>query len=236
MNRPYIFAVKLVRGGMSHQEHWNAVYSAKAANEVSWFQPAPAASLSALDHVHPNSAFIDVGGGASNLVDELLKRAWSDLTVLEIADSALAVAKERIGRDADRVHWLVADVTQWTPARTYDVWHDRAVFHFLVRPEDRAAYRNAMTQGVRPGGLAILATFALDGPERCNGLPVRRYDAGGLAGELGPEFELVDDWREAHATPAGAVQPFTWALLRRRELIRDGGPLSARGIERLGWR
>lgn len=203
---------------MAEQEHWTAVYKAKAADEVSWYQPTPAASLSALDRFcdWPNSAFIDVGGGASSLVDDLLKRGWSDLTVLDIAETALAKARERLGRDTDRVRWLTADVTRWLPARTYDVWHDRAVFHFLVTPEDRAAYRGALAHALRPGGIVIMASFALDGPERCSGLAVRRYDANGLAGELGPEFELLANWREEHVTPTRSVQPFTWAVLRRR--------------------
>jgi SAM-dependent methyltransferase len=206
---------------MSNQVHWEEVYGGKSANEVSWFQPAPEPSLSVLDrfHVQSHSALIDVGGGASNLVDELLKRGCGHLTVLDIAEPALGAARQRIGRDADRVHWLVADVTLWKPVLTYDVWHDRAVFHFLVRPQERRAYRNAILQGLRPGGLAIIATFALDGPERCSGLPVRRYDARGLAAEFGPKFELADDWHEAHTTPAGAVQRFTWVVLRRRDGI-----------------
>lgn len=149
-------------------------------------------------------------------MDQLLKRGWSDLTVLDIAESALAKARERLGRDADRVSWLTAHVTRWVPARKYDVWHDRAVFHFLVKPEDRAAYPRALAHALRSGGIVIMASFALDGPERCSGLPVQRYDANGLAGELGPEFELLANWREEHVTPTGAVQPFTWGVLRRR--------------------
>jgi hypothetical protein len=117
---------------------------------------------------------------------------------------------------------LIADVTRWTPTRAYDVWHDRAVFHFLVRAEDRHAYRNVLTQALRSDGLAIIATFALDGPERCSGLPVQRYDATGLATEFGPEFELLANWREEHLTPNGAVQPFTWAVLRRLKVTREG--------------
>jgi SAM-dependent methyltransferase len=204
---------------MSQQAHWSAVYNAKAPDEVSWYQPAPTASLSALDRFcdGPDSVFIDVGGGASSLVDVLLERGWRDLTVLDIAETALARARARIGRDADRVRWLIADMTQWTPARTYDVWHDRAVFHFLVRPDDREAYRSALAHALRPGGIAIMASFALDGPEFCSGLAVQRYDADGLTSELGPEFELLANWREEHITPNGAAQPFTWVVLRRRK-------------------
>jgi SAM-dependent methyltransferase len=198
-------------------QHWNTIYRAKDANEVSWHQSTPAPSLAALDRLNlgTDSAFVDIGGGVSNLVDTLLLRGWTDLTVLDISQTALGVARKRIGDAASRVHWLVADATQWVPERAYDVWHDRAVFHFLISQEGREAYRHAMDQGLRPGGLAIMATFALDGPERCSGLPVQRYDPAELAAEIGPEFNLVDHWREEHATPAGKVQRFTWAVLRR---------------------
>jgi SAM-dependent methyltransferase len=207
------------------QEHWNEVYGSKPADKVSWFQTTPNASLTALDRfqIQADSAFIDVGGGASNLVDALLERGWSDLTVLDLAKTALDIARERIGRNADRVRWLVADVTRWTPGRAFDVWHDRAVFHFLVKKEDREAYRKAFFQALRPGGIAIIATFALDGPDRCSGLPVQRYDAGGLAREFGPEFERLADWREEHVTPSGTVQPFTWVVLRRRKTASELG-------------
>lgn len=202
---------------MPDPQHWNAVYAAKDAQEVSWRQSAPAPSLAALDRFTPgtDSAFVDIGGGVSNLVDALLSRGWTDLTVLDISQAALDIAGKRLGDAASRVHWLAADITQWAPQRAYDVWHDRAVFHFLISQESREAYRHAMLQGLRPGGLAVMATFALDGPERCSGLPARRYDAAGLAAEVGPEFNLVEHWREEHVTPAGGVQRFTWAVLRR---------------------
>lgn len=202
---------------MTTVAHWDAVYAARSATEVSWFQAAPTPSLAALDRfaVHPDAAFVDIGGGASGLVDALLGRGWSDLTVLDISETALDVARGRLGAQASRVHWIAADITAWSPTRAYDVWHDRAVFHFLTTPEARAGYRRAMLQGVRPGGLAIVATFAPDGPARCSGLPVERYDAAGLAAAFGPAFALADDWREEHRTPSGAVQAFTWAVLRR---------------------
>jgi SAM-dependent methyltransferase len=202
---------------MSRQGHWDEVYGNKPADTVSWYQPTPGPSLQALERfaVAPGSAFIDVGGGASALAEALLARGWSDLTVLDIAEPALAVARERLGPDADRVSWLVADMTRWTPPRAFDVWHDRAVFHFLTAPADRDAYKEALRAGLRPGGLALIATFAPDGPERCSGLPVQRYDAAALAAELGPGFELLEGWREDHTTPGGAVQKFSWAALRR---------------------
>jgi SAM-dependent methyltransferase len=199
------------------QNHWNEVYRTKAADAVSWYQAIPEPSLRALDRFQvPNTAgLIDVGGGASTLVDQLIERGWTDLTVLDIAAPALEVAKARLGPSATHVRWIVADVTEWLPGRSYDVWHDRAVFHFLTAASQRAAYRQALDAGVAAGGLVILATFAPDGPERCSGLPVERYDAARLAKEIGAGFRLVDDWREEHGTPQGGKQRFNWCVFRR---------------------
>ncbi|PDT28069.1 SAM-dependent methyltransferase [Rhizobium sp. L9] len=200
------------------QEHWDEVYRTKAADNVSWYQPTPAPSLRALDelHVPVTAALIDVGGGASSLVDRLLERGWSDLTVLDIAAPALDVAKARLHGDAARVAWLMADVTEWRPGRCYDIWHDRAVFHFLTEPEQRIAYRRALETGTAPGSVVIIATFAPDGPERCSGLPVQRYDAAALASEFSSAFVLESEWREEHRTPAGGRQSFQWCVFRRR--------------------
>jgi hypothetical protein len=156
-----------------------------------------------------------VGGGASNLVDALLDQGWRDVTVLDLAAPALAAAKARLGPKADRVKWEVVDVTQWHPARQFDVWHDRAVFHFLTEPQQREAYRRALSEGVVPGGLVVMATFALDGPEKCSGLPVKRYDADELAAEMDGLLHLIDAWREEHVTPWGAKQSFNWCAFRR---------------------
>lgn len=199
------------------QKHWVQVYEEKAPTEVSWYQASPEPSLRALSRfgASASSSFIDVGGGASNLVDALLEHGWQDITVLDIAASALEVAKARIGQLADKVHWEVADITKWHPARRFDVWHDRAVFHFLTEPQQREAYRQALSQGVVVGGLVIIATFALDGPERCSDLPVQRYDAPGLADEMGNMLRLIDAWREQHVTPWGAKQSFNWCAFRR---------------------
>lgn len=199
------------------KDHWTSVYQTKAPTDVSWYQPEPEPSLRALDRfgADPSSAFIDVGGGASNLVDALLGRGWLDLTVLDIAAPALAAAKDRLGPDADKVHWEAADITEWHPWRHYAVWHDRAVFHFLTEPEQREAYRHALSAAVSPGGLVIIATFALDGPDKCSGLPVRRYDPASLAKEMGDTFALLDGWREEHVTPWGAKQSFNWCAFRR---------------------
>ena len=203
---------------MDRVRHWQDVYSRKQPEEVSWFQPSPAPSLAALDRlgIEESRALVDVGGGTSTLVAALLKRGWRDLTVVDIAEPALAASRERLGDQARLVDWVVADLCAWRPDRAFDVWHDRAVFHFLTGAEDRASYRRALLAGTRPGSAVIIATFAADGPEACSGLPVRRYAAGTLANELGAEVALIDDWRETHRTPAGAEQQFQWCAFRRR--------------------
>jgi 2-polyprenyl-3-methyl-5-hydroxy-6-metoxy-1,4-benzoquinol methylase len=199
------------------QNHWTGVYEQKAPSAVSWYQPEPEPSLLALDRLGAGSSnsLIDVGGGASNLVDALVRQGWKDITVLDIAAPALEAAKERLGSDSQEVHWEVADITEWEPSRSYGVWHDRAVFHFLTEPGQRASYRRALSNGLVPGGLLIIATFALDGPEKCSGLAVQRYDPASLASELGEEFRLIESWREEHVTPWGAGQSFNWCAFRR---------------------
>jgi 2-polyprenyl-3-methyl-5-hydroxy-6-metoxy-1,4-benzoquinol methylase len=199
-------------------EHWDNVYRTKAVTSVSWYQPTAEPSLAALDEFKvPNTAsLIDIGGGASPLVDNLIERGFSDLTVLDIAAPALEIDRQRLGSAGGRVHWIAADITNWMPDRAYDVWHDRAVLHFLTEAEQRQNYRQALEAALKPGGLAIIATFALDGPERCSGLPVRRYDGAMLAQELGGGFELLKAWRQNHTTPGGAIQSFNWCAFRRR--------------------
>lgn len=208
------------RNGGSHVsewDHWQKVYEDKAPEAVSWYQAEPAPSLAALERIgaDPSLSLIDIGGGASSLVDALLDGGWRDITVVDIAASALAAARVRLGVRADQVRWLTADITAWTPDRAYDIWHDRAVFHFLAAERDRTAYRRALEAGTRPGGHVVIATFAPDGPEMCSGLPVMRYDAKALAAELGGDFALLDHWREAHVTPWGASQSFQWCVFRR---------------------
>jgi SAM-dependent methyltransferase len=197
--------------------HWNAVYLTRPADSVSWFQPHPAPSLEALDRLElpSSSSLIDLGGGASNLADALLRRGWRDLTVLDISGAALQVSRNRLGRRGSAVDWLIADVTTWKPTRTYDIWHDRALFHFLTQESHRRAYRHALESAVGRSGHVIIAAFALDGPERCSGLPVLRYDEQSLAKELGSAFRLQHHWREEHHSPAGASQMFTWGLFER---------------------
>lgn len=202
---------------VTRQEHWAEVYTTKPADTVSWYQPTPKPSLRTLDdlQVPVTASLIDIGGGASRLVDYLLGRGWSDVTVLDIAAPALEVTRKRLGQAGARVRWLLADMTSWLPDRAYDVWHDRAVFHFLTEPEQRVAYRSALEAGTSPGSFVIVATFAPDGPERCSGLPVRRYDAAMLAAELDSSFDLERAWREEHTTPGGGSQAFQWCVFRR---------------------
>lgn len=199
------------------RQHWSRVYETKEISTLSWYQAEAAPSLRALDRfsAQPTAAFIDIGGGASSLIDALVARGWNDLTVLDIAGSALEAAHERLGDAAAKVQWREADITQWRPSRQYDVWHDRAVFHFLTEERQREAYRSALLSGLAPGGLLIIATFAPDGPERCSDLPVRRYDSAMLAEEFGPDLELLDGWSDDHVTPSRKGQPFTWCTFRR---------------------
>jgi len=198
---------------IERRTHWNEVYATKSADKVSWFQPRAEMSMRLIQAsgVNEDSAIIDIGGGSSVLIDQLLDADFSDVTVLDISDRALIGSKERLGAHAAEVNWIVSDVLDWTPARAYDVWHDRAVFHFLTEVRDRAVYRATLLKGLRLGGMLIIGAFAENGPERCSGLPVKRWSAASLAFELGPEFHLIESLHENHRTPAGAVQPFAWA-------------------------
>lgn len=200
------------------RQHWNEVYDTKANDEVSWFQVRPLTSLALIEAVAPHTAaaVIDIGAGTSTLVDELLARGYRDLTALDISESAIARLRERFRKTGVGVDLIVADITHWDPPRQWDVWHDRAVFHFLVRPEDQEAYIEALSRALGPGGTAIIATFAPDGPEKCSGLPVQRYSAATLAERLGPDFTLVTERPERHVTPRGVVQSFVYAVFRRR--------------------
>jgi len=204
-------------GDAGRQVHWENVYTTKGENEVSWFQQSPAPSLELIVQVGAvsNSAIIDIGGGASRLVDHLVDQGFADVTVLDLSSAALETARARLGARAGRVHWLVADATIWEPVKRYDIWHDRAAFHFLTDEKDRAAYIERLTRGLKAGGHAIIATFALDGPEKCSGLPVARYDAASLAQTLGPGFRPVHTQRHEHATPWGSHQVFQFSVFRR---------------------
>jgi SAM-dependent methyltransferase len=204
-------------GDTDRGAHWENVYRTKDEREVSWFQEAPTISLELIRSAGAtrSSAIIDVGGGASRLVDALVDEGYEAVTVLDLAESALAAAKARLGRAAAQVTWIVADAAGWKPLRRYDLWHDRAAFHFLTDEADRAAYVACLRAALPPGGHAIIATFATDGPERCSGLPVIRYDAARLGEVLGGAFTLVDTRRHDHHTPMGSTQRFQFSLFRR---------------------
>lgn len=195
---------------------WDAAYG-HGDTTRSWFEPHAVQSLRLLDRcgVGPAASVIDVGGGASPLVDALLDRGHTDVTVLDISAVGLDIARSRLGARADAVTWLVADLLTWQPSRSYAVWHDRAVLHFLTTDDARAHYVDALNAATAAGAVAVLATFAPDGPETCSGLPVRRHDADDLAALLGDSWEPIAVDREEHVTPSGGVQPFTWAAFRR---------------------
>ncbi|WP_375311550.1 class I SAM-dependent methyltransferase [Bradyrhizobium sp. A5] len=202
----------------NRSSHWDNVYAAKSEAEVSWFQDRPTISIEMIRAANPDhgAAVIDIGGGTSRLVDSLLQAGYCNVAVLDLSANALDAARKRIGPTASLVDWIVADATTWRPARTYDVWHDRAAFHFLIDPRDRAAYVDRLESAVAPGGQVIIATFAPDGPEKCSGLPVQRHDSASLAAELGPEFEPVETRSETHRTPWDSTQAFQFSRFRRR--------------------
>lgn len=202
----------------TRQAHWENVYATRGEAEVSWYQERPTLSLELIRAAGatPRSSVIDIGGGASRLVDALLAEGFEAVTVLDISDAALSAAKRRLGAKAAKATWIVADMTTWEPSQLYDLWHDRAVLHFLTEESDRAAYVARLVKVLRPGGHAIIGTFALDGPERCSGLPVVRYDATTLAKLLGTDFALMEARTQAHQTPTGAIQRFQFSLFRRR--------------------
>ena len=203
---------------MQSKDHWEHIYSSKAPNAVSWFQEHAKSSLQLIREtgVAPAAAIIDVGGGASILVDDLLENGYSNLTVLDLSSAALIAAQNRLDKRADLVAWMEADILKAElPASKYDVWHDRAVFHFLTQPQERRAYVQTVLRAVKPGGHVIIATFAEDGPTQCSGLSVMRYSADELHAEFGSSFVLVDHRKEVHHTPFGTVQNFTYCYCRR---------------------
>jgi len=203
---------------METKSHWESVFETRAITEVSWYKPHLDLSLGliARSAAAPGDAVIDVGGGDSSLVDDLLRRGFSDITVLDIAASAIHRARGRLGDLASQVHWLESDIlTAELPKRRYDVWHDRAAFHFLVDEAARLQYRAQLERALKPGGHLIIATFADDGPKRCSGLQTMQYSAETLTSELGPQFHLLESHREAHVTPAGKEQRFVYCLFRR---------------------
>jgi ubiquinone/menaquinone biosynthesis C-methylase UbiE len=200
------------------KSHWEDVYTRKAATEVSWYQPRPEKSLKLIARtgVGTTARIIDVGGGASTLVDALLTQGFQHVTVLDIAAAALETAKRRVGERADEVTWLEADITQANlPSAYYDVWHDRAVFHFLTEAADRRSYIDAVERSLKPGGHIIVATFAVDGPRKCSGLDTLGYSPAELRREFGSNFRLVTGSCEEHLTPFGTTQRFSYSLFER---------------------
>jgi len=202
---------------MDRKQHWDQIYNSKAAEAVSWFQEHADYSLRLIHNtgLGKGAAIIDVGGGTSRLVDDLVAEGYADLSVLDLSSSALAVAKQRLGRHAGAIQWIEGDITKIKlPTNRFDIWHDRAVFHFLTEEADRHAYVEQVMRVVRPGGHVIIATFAADGPEKCSGLPVMRYQPEALHAEFGDAFRLLGHETETHLTPSGAKQQFNYCYCR----------------------
>ena len=203
---------------MHTKEYWDKVYTDKSADSVSWYQKHSDTSLRliASTDVPLEAYIIDVGGGASTLVDDLLSTGFQNVSVLDVSETALKSAQSRLGKKAANVNWIIGDITEiQLPPINFDIWHDRAVFHFLVTQEGRASYKSVLIKSLKPDAHLILATFAEDGPTQCSGLPVQRYSITELTTELGPEFNLVHSEKEQHATPSGAIQKFNYCLFHK---------------------
>lgn len=206
---------------MQQKDHWEHVYSTKPTTGVSWFQEHAEQSLRLIENTGApsSSAIIDVGGGASTLVDDLMAKGYSSLAVLDLSSAALKAAQSRLGAAANRVQWVEGDITSiQLPRHAYEVWHDRAVFHFLTTPEQRHSYVQAVLRAVKPGGHVIVSTFAEDGPLQCSGLPVMRYSGEQLHAEFGYPFELLKHEKEEHRTPSGNTQNFVYCYCRTRAM------------------
>ena len=206
---------KASTSGADLAQHWDAAYQSRGTTGVSWFQPETTMSIELINHlgIPQDDAIIDVGGGASLLVDFLIEQGFSDLSVLDVSKAALEAANERIGPGAP-VTFVNENLMTWRPARKFHLWHDRAVFHFLVDPSDRDVYLDLLRSALHPNGALIMATFSSDGPEYCSGLPVGRYSADELISLLGDRFEIVEMRDQQHTTPGGVIQPFTWVSAR----------------------
>lgn len=200
---------------MDRKAHWEAVYGKKKSTEVSWYQPEPEVSLRLItQHAPPPAAsVVDVGGGASNLVDRLVQREYRDITVLDLSGAALRESRVRLGDRSNRVNWIEGDILNIElPEAAYDVWHDRAVFHFLTNPDDRQRYVEQVLRCVRVGGHVLVATFGADGPEKCSGLTVARYSPSELHAQFGSGFQLLESVDEKHITPMGTTQKFVYCV------------------------
>src|SRR5438552_5425145 len=202
---------------MDVQAHWEKIYTEKAPNAVSWYRPHLETSLALIEQTASgrSPSVIDVGGGESTLVDDLLARGYENITVLDISQSAIDANRKRLGKAAQRVHWLVADITKVElESSAYDVWHDRAVFHFLTVADDRIAYVRQVVRAVKRGGHVIISTFGSEGPTKCSGLDVVRYDAESLHREFGVHFRMLGNSTELHRTPFGTLQQFLYCYFR----------------------
>ena len=202
---------------MDARSHWENIYAAKAPNAVSWYRSHLETSLELIEKVAPtrSPAIIDVGGGESTLVDDLVGRGYQNVSVLDVSSAAINFTKKRLGLMADSVDWIISDITTADlPANAYDVWHDRAVFHFLTTPEQRAAYVRQVRKAVKSGGHVLVSTFGAEGPTKCSGLEVVRYDAESLHAEFGVRFQLLESVKELHETPFGTTQQFLYCLCR----------------------
>jgi len=204
--------------GTDLRRHWDAMYETRGVAGVSWYEPEAATSLALIGWLSlpPSTPVIDIGGGASTLVDVLTRRGFCDLTVVDISERALQAARERLGHNAQSVQWVCANLLAgWRPTRRYGLWHDRAVFHFFVDDAGKDRYRQLLGSALADDGVAIVATFAADGPDHCSGLPVARYGPDELVAALGNDLVMLESRREEHMTPAGILQPFTWVAMRR---------------------
>jgi 2-polyprenyl-3-methyl-5-hydroxy-6-metoxy-1,4-benzoquinol methylase len=202
---------------MNAQTHWESIYSSKAPDAVSWYRPHLDVSLYLIERCAPgcSASIIDVGAGESTLVDDLVSQGYQELTVLDVSQTAIEATKQRLGRSADDVHWMLGDITQMSlPPQSFDVWHDRAVFHFLTDPTQREAYVRSALNAVRPGGHVIVSTFGPEGPAKCSGLDVIRYDVEALHREFGRRFRIEESATEVHRTPWGAAQQFVYCCCR----------------------
>ena len=199
------------------KKHWGDVYKDKSSSELSWYQKEPKLSLELIRSTNAasNDAIIDVGAGTSVLVDYLKKENYTNLTVLDISENAIAIAKKRLGKSAKSINWIVSDITKFDVFQKFSLWHDRALFHFLTDPSDRAIYVKALINAVRPEGHLIIATFAIGGPKKCSGLEIVQYDSEKMIAELGDNFKLVEERKEVHITPANKEQKFNFFLFRR---------------------
>jgi len=202
----------------TRKQHWETIYTTKKFEEVSWYQPKPEFSLALLDEYEakPTDAIIDIGGGDSFLVDFLLDRSFEDISVLDISENALQRAQNRLANNATKVHWIASDITQFEPKRTYDFWHDRAVFHFLTQPEDVRAYATNAAQGIRSGGILIVGTFSENGPIKCSGIEIKQYNEASMKAVFESDFEHLKCCEHLHTTPMNTEQHFIFCVFRKK--------------------